>query len=326
MAKSGGVRPAPSSSAPIAFDVLGLPAPKGSSQAFAFKRGDGSVGARVVPGGDKKTRERIIGWDGAVRDAAAGAIGSGRVTPPFVAVPLVVSIVFRLARPGGHYGKGKNAGKLTPKAPEFPSGKPDIDKLARTTLDAMTGIIFDDDSRIARLELDKIYATPGREGASIRVARKHAAALDDAQIRGAVSPAFNREISEPFTRENFPGATPPTLRLVPPLESSDPSSSSSSELEANSGGAAGPIDREASRDRIRRTIAGTTFAAESHAMRKHAPAQLTIANLEAAAAEMKRAPTVAELFAASRLPYPDGCVCPAPPCFCGADDFGGPDL
>jgi crossover junction endodeoxyribonuclease RusA len=85
---------------------------------------------------------------------------------------LAVSIAFRICRPAGHWGKGKNAGMLAPSAPAFPRGKPDIDKLARSTLDSMTGILFDDDSRIVSLHLVKRYATVGQEGANIRIMRQ----------------------------------------------------------------------------------------------------------------------------------------------------------
>ena len=54
-----------------------------------------------------------------------------------------------------------------PTAPPFPRGKPDSDKLARSTLHLLGGIVFDDDSRVARLELRKVYATPEQEGAWI---------------------------------------------------------------------------------------------------------------------------------------------------------------
>ena len=42
----------------------------------------------------------------------------------------------------------------------------DLDSLARSTLDSLTGIIFDDDARVAKLELRKIYAAPGEVGAT----------------------------------------------------------------------------------------------------------------------------------------------------------------
>lgn len=145
----------------IVLDVLGTPAPKGSARAF-YKAG--MKRAVIV----KDNSERQKAWDGAVRAAAADVVGIVDA-PPFVDLALGVVIVFRVARPSGQWGKGKNAGRLTPSAPKFPRGKPDIDKLARTTLDALTGIVFDDDSRIVRLDLAKVYAAPGQEGARITV-------------------------------------------------------------------------------------------------------------------------------------------------------------
>lgn len=157
-----GVAGAPSATpATYVIQVLGTPAPKGSSRAF-YKAG--MKRAVIV----KDNSEKQKSWDGAVRECAAGAVGQ-RETPPFVDTALEVTIVFRMARPGSHWGKGRNAGKLAPSAPRFPRGKPDIDKLARSTLDAMTGIVFDDDARIVDLFLRKEYAAPGNEGAWIGV-------------------------------------------------------------------------------------------------------------------------------------------------------------
>lgn len=149
----------------FAVDVLGSPAPKGSAQAFV-------VGgrARIVTGGKGSTRARMKAWDAGVREAAAAELGA-RTEPLFVAVPLVCVVVFRMMRPSGHWGTGKRAGELKPSAPNAPATKPDIDKLARSTLDALTDAVWDDDSRIARLYVAKEYAAPGREGAAIAVGR-----------------------------------------------------------------------------------------------------------------------------------------------------------
>jgi Holliday junction resolvase RusA-like endonuclease len=40
--------------------------------------------------------------------------------------------------------------------------KPDVDKLARALLDAMTGILFADDSQVVSLHVRKFYDTPER--------------------------------------------------------------------------------------------------------------------------------------------------------------------
>jgi crossover junction endodeoxyribonuclease RusA len=149
----------------ITLHVLGTPAPKGSSRPM-FNRKTGK--AFTFAGGSKQNEAKLQTWDGAVRAAAASAVGSVEA-PPFVETALSVAITFRLARPGGHWGKGRNAGKLSPSAPTHPRGKPDIDKLARSTLDSLTGIVFDD-SRIVALRIAKVYAAPGQEGATIEVA------------------------------------------------------------------------------------------------------------------------------------------------------------
>ena len=277
--------PVPAISPPITLEVLGTPAPKGSSQAFAFAKPGGGFGARVVPGGAKSTREKIIGWDGAVRDAAYTAIGE-RTSPPFVAVPLEVEIVFRLTRPAGHYGSGRNAGTLKASAPAYPCGKPDIDKLARTTLDSMTGAIFDDDSRIARLTLDKEYATPGREGARIRIAAKGVRptlaavplriALVPNDDGGGESDAYLAGIVAGTelmgAADNLADHEPrcPCVHCIAARETGE----SFGKIIA----AAGPTP---SQERIRKILAGTTVEADSallksgkrsHALERHLPA------------------------------------------------------
>jgi len=149
----------------VVFAVRGTPAAKGSARAFVNKR---TGRAFVAPGGAKSTELKIGNWNSAVREAAAEAVGDLEA-PLFVDRALNVTIDFAIARPSGHWGKGKNVGRVSPSAPRYPRSKPDIDKLARCTLDAITGIVFDDDSRIVTLHLIKRYADPGDEGATIGI-------------------------------------------------------------------------------------------------------------------------------------------------------------
>jgi Holliday junction resolvase RusA-like endonuclease len=149
----------------ITLEVLGTPAPKGSSRAFVNKK---TGRAFVAPGGARSTELKIASWNVAVRQAVLEMLRDKHLERAlFADVALKVAIVFRMARPRGHFSK--STGQLLPSAPPFPATKPDIDKLARTTLDAMTGSVFDDDSRIADLQLSKRWAEPGREGARITV-------------------------------------------------------------------------------------------------------------------------------------------------------------
>ena len=57
---------------------------------------------------------------------------------------------------GGPLGQGPERRAPRSHRALFPRGKPDIDKLARSTLDSLTGIVFDDDARVAQLELRKV--------------------------------------------------------------------------------------------------------------------------------------------------------------------------
>lgn len=149
----------------ITFTAYGTPAPKGSARAML-------VGGRprVIASGSSANQRELASWDTALRLAAWEAIGPSSSSPPFVDQALLVVLTFHLARPRGHFGTGRNAGQLRASAPRYPNAmKLDGDKLARATLDALTGIVYDDDGRIVELLVRKRYATPGDEGATILV-------------------------------------------------------------------------------------------------------------------------------------------------------------
>ena len=106
--------------------------------------------------------------------AAAAAAEAGWVAP---AGPIAVAIMFYLPRPRYHYGTGKRAGELKAKAPLFVDKKPDLDKLVRATLDALTtaGVIRDD-AQVASLRSLKSYSA-NVSGATIAVESMDAAAV-----------------------------------------------------------------------------------------------------------------------------------------------------
>lgn len=143
----------------VVIDVLGTPAPKGSGRAMLV-----AGRAQHVPSGSDVNARAIRAWDTAVRGAAALAVGDA-TAPPFVGRALRMTAVWRMRRPAGHYGKSG----LRPRAPVWPITKPDGSKLLRATEDSLTGIVWDDDSRIVEWFLRKTYATPGHEGATIIV-------------------------------------------------------------------------------------------------------------------------------------------------------------
>lgn len=134
----------------IEFFVPGVAAPAGSKKAFGFKRRDGSVGATVVDD-CKRTKP----WQESVRWAATEAYHG-----PLLTGPLSAEFEFVRLRPKGHYGKkGLNKkGEST----TYPTTTPDLLKLARAVEDALTAVVYVDDSQIVTETLRKVWGdAPG---------------------------------------------------------------------------------------------------------------------------------------------------------------------
>lgn len=103
-------------------------------------------------------------WRNAVADAAFHAYEG-----PLLDEPLRVEFIFQRVRPKGHYGSGRNAGVLKPSAAAYPSGRPDVLKLARAVEDALTGVLWRDDALIVDERLRKEYGE--RDCCVVRVYR-----------------------------------------------------------------------------------------------------------------------------------------------------------
>lgn len=145
----------------IVLEVLGTPAPKGSMRAVT-RKSDGR--AVLVPSGSPKNARELYAWTKAIRTRVAEQLGTiGE--PLFAHAAIAVHLLFRLARPKAHYG----ARGLLPSAPRHHIVKPDIDKLMRSTLDALTGELIDDDARIPVIQADKQWCDAGRQGVVITV-------------------------------------------------------------------------------------------------------------------------------------------------------------
>lgn len=141
----------------ITFFVPGTPAPGGSKRAFINRR----TGRAIVTDDCKRNkpwRERVA-WT--AREHYDGAP---------ISEPLSVMWTFVMPRPKSHYRTGKHAGELRSDAPTYHTKKPDATKLVRAAEDALTGIIWTDDSVIACQTAIKIYGdTPGCEVSIVRV-------------------------------------------------------------------------------------------------------------------------------------------------------------
>ena len=121
------------------FSVIGKPQGKGSWRSVR--------GGRIIPVGGAKLKA----WEHAVRLAA-----SRNAPDEPLDCPVALHLTFWLP---------------CPKKPRFnrPAVKPDWDKLARSTCDAMTGVIYKDDARIVRASVDLLYCSTEHAGVRIKV-------------------------------------------------------------------------------------------------------------------------------------------------------------
>lgn len=131
------------------FVVEGTPVPQGSKKAFVVK---GPKGPRAVMIDDEKAALKV--WRDLVTAAARAAmldpVSPIQTIPAQVAVK--VEIEFRMARPK----------TVKPEVRPFPSVSPDVDKLARAVLDAMTTAgVYVDDGQVIDLHPTQVYAEPG---------------------------------------------------------------------------------------------------------------------------------------------------------------------
>lgn len=165
----------------IAFHVAGTPAPKGSTKAFVvYKRGRFQA---AVTNDNPRTRP----WAAVVRNAAIMAraawvhhngLGMAAVLVPAYARPAAVRLELEFVLP-----------RVTalPKRRIVPhTSKPDLDKLTRAALDALTGVLYEDDSQVCAIVATKRYAMVG-EAAGCGIGVDAIAQVQEAATDGAAS-------------------------------------------------------------------------------------------------------------------------------------------
>jgi len=150
----------------IEIIVLGTPAPQGSKHGYAVK----AKGAYTGKVAQVESSAKVKPWRMAVKYAALEALPT-RDGSAILTGAVVLEVTFRLPRPKGHYGTGRNAGLLKPSAPWFPAGRPDLDKLLRSTFDALGEAgVWRDDAQVTTVTAFKEYATDYEPvGATIHV-------------------------------------------------------------------------------------------------------------------------------------------------------------
>ena len=130
--------------------VIGLPIPQGSLRALVTPQGKVNT-----PQGD----QRLARYRADIRTEGAKAMRDRRLT--LMAWAVSVQVTFVLPRPQSHFlpvNSRRDAAELRPGAPVYPMGMPDLDKLCRSVLDALTGIVFADDAQVISLYAAKVYA------------------------------------------------------------------------------------------------------------------------------------------------------------------------
>jgi len=135
----------------IDFEVTGLPIPQGSLRAMVNPK----THKAVVPQAD----QRLLTYRADLRTGGQRAMHERWL--PLMAWAVSMDVTFVLPRPALHYlpvNRRRAEPELRADAPVFPMGTPDIDKLCRSVLDALTGIVFADDAQVVRLHASKVYA------------------------------------------------------------------------------------------------------------------------------------------------------------------------
>jgi len=138
----------------IEIIVLGTPAPQGSKRGYAVK----AKGAYTGKVAQVESSAKVKPWRMAVKYAAMEVRAANHQQVP-MASAVTIEVIFRLPRPKGHFGTGRNAGLLKPSAPWFPTGRPDLDKLLRSTFDALGEAgVWGDDAQVVDVSAAKVYA------------------------------------------------------------------------------------------------------------------------------------------------------------------------
>lgn len=130
----------PAATGALSFCAWGVPQPKGSAKAFVPK---GWTRA-VVTSDNAKNK----GWQQLVAEAASHAIGQG--PRALHTGPVRLQVTFYLPRP-----------KSLPKRVTDHLKKPDLDKLVRSVKDALTKVVWQDDSQVTEIDAKKTYAGVG---------------------------------------------------------------------------------------------------------------------------------------------------------------------
>ena len=142
----------------LEFFTPGIPAPGGSKRFVGFGKSTGRAILIDAAGQRNKDWRALVGQCGHLAMQGDPVHEDG---------PLEVWFEFVMPRPKYHFN---SKGELKLASPVWHTKKPDALKLTRSTEDALTGIVWRDDSQIAKEHITKRYAAPGEAtGARITI-------------------------------------------------------------------------------------------------------------------------------------------------------------
>lgn len=98
------------------------------------------------------TGSQVMRWRNTIASAAREEWGEG-VT---AIGPVALVLTFVMERPRSHYADLQGTVKARYIDAE-PTARPDLDKLVRAILDALTGIVYDDDSQVIHVAATKEF-------------------------------------------------------------------------------------------------------------------------------------------------------------------------
>ena len=132
----------------IEFFVAGIPQSRGSKKSFPIKRANGSIGVAVTDNNprSKPWMEQITYT--AQREMRGLNLFMGSVR---------LDVQFIMPRPKSHYYGGKRKHIVREDAPIQHISKPDRGKLLRAIEDALTGVVYRDDSQVSSGLVSKVY-------------------------------------------------------------------------------------------------------------------------------------------------------------------------
>lgn len=130
----------------LTFTVPGVSQPKGSTRAFVPK----GWTRPIITSANAKGK----GWEQSIAEAASRALADARLQP-FADGPIAIDVTFYLPRPQKFCTK-RYAAIDVPHVT-----KPDTDKLVRACKDALTRVIWHDDSQVTDVLARKRYCAAG---------------------------------------------------------------------------------------------------------------------------------------------------------------------